>query len=357
MGLIPGKCPSCGANLKIGETAKGELTCPFCGETYLVENAINIIRNETINNNNFSGANVVINQNSKDAYIKQYLENARRALKNEDWEEVNKYYDMVEQYEPRNIEAIFYSSYAKARLSMLENDFYKREQICDVFCKNISVIDDYYDVSKSEVNRNVIAKMCKDLLAMYEGNFLYKVTTNEYGIELDDSKKTYFLFAKMAQSFIESIYNIIKIDDQTVYWKLIYSQQKYLVGNKGINRELRQKFRYDAINTGKEIHDRDPKFVVENIPGPGACYIATCVYGSYDCPEVWTLRRFRDEKLSSTWYGRCFIKVYYTLSPTLIKIFGNTKWFKRVWHKFLDKKVKKLQEKGVESTPYQDKEW
>ena len=34
------------------------------------------------------------------------------------------------------------------------------------------------------------------------------------------------------------------------------------------------------------------------------CYIATCVYGSYDCPEVWTLRRFRDCTLEKTWYGR-----------------------------------------------------
>ena len=25
------------------------------------------------------------------------------------------------------------------------------------------------------------------------------------------------------------------------------------------------------------------------------CYIATCVYGSYDCPQVWILRRYRDE--------------------------------------------------------------
>ena len=24
----------------------------------------------------------------------------------------------------------------------------------------------------------------------------------------------------------------------------------------------------------------------------GPCYVATAVYGSYDCPEVWTLRRF-----------------------------------------------------------------
>ena len=27
------------------------------------------------------------------------------------------------------------------------------------------------------------------------------------------------------------------------------------------------------------------------------CYIATCVYENYDCPQVWTLRRFRDETL------------------------------------------------------------
>ncbi len=31
------------------------------------------------------------------------------------------------------------------------------------------------------------------------------------------------------------------------------------------------------------------------------CYIATCVYGSYDCPQVWTLRRFRDYTLDETW--------------------------------------------------------
>ena len=24
----------------------------------------------------------------------------------------------------------------------------------------------------------------------------------------------------------------------------------------------------------------------------GGCYIATAVYGSYDCPQVWTLQRF-----------------------------------------------------------------
>ena len=87
------------------------------------------------------------------------------------------------------------------------------------------------------------------------------------------------------------------------------------------------------------------------------CYVATCVYGSYDCPEVWTLRRYRDNTLGSTWHGRAFIRAYYAISPTLVKWFGKTKWFKKMWRGKLDRMVKKLQSRGVESTPYQDKTW
>ena len=89
----------------------------------------------------------------------------------------------------------------------------------------------------------------------------------------------------------------------------------------------------------------------------GGCYVATCVYGSYDCPQVWTLRRFRDDTLGSTWYGRAFIKLYYAISPTLVKWFGKTKWFKKMWKATLDRMVKKLNDKGVEDTPYKDKNW
>ena len=81
------------------------------------------------------------------------------------------------------------------------------------------------------------------------------------------------------------------------------------------------------------------------------------MYGSYDCPEVWTLRRYRDNTLASTWYGRAFIHIYYAISPTLVKWFGKTKWFKKMWKGKLDKMVAKLQAEGVENTPYNDKEW
>jgi len=89
----------------------------------------------------------------------------------------------------------------------------------------------------------------------------------------------------------------------------------------------------------------------------GGCYVATCVYGSYDCPQVWTLRRFRDNTLASTWYGRAFIRTYYAISPTIVKWFGNTQWFKNIWKNKLDKMVSNLRSNGVEDTPYQDKNW
>lgn len=85
------------------------------------------------------------------------------------------------------------------------------------------------------------------------------------------------------------------------------------------------------------------------------CYIATCVYGSYDCPQVWTLRRFRDNNLENTWYGRMFIKCYYAVSPKLIKWFGNRKWFRTFWKKTLDYMVFKLNQQGIEDTKYSDK--
>ena len=89
----------------------------------------------------------------------------------------------------------------------------------------------------------------------------------------------------------------------------------------------------------------------------GGCYVATSVYGSYDCPEVWTLRRFRDNVLAETWYGRLFIRAYYAVSPTAVKLFGNAAWFQNFWREQLDNLVSSLQADGFESTPYEDQSW
>jgi len=86
----------------------------------------------------------------------------------------------------------------------------------------------------------------------------------------------------------------------------------------------------------------------------GGCYVATCVYGSYDCPEVWTLRRFRDNILSKYVLGRLFIKVYYAISPRIVSAWGENESVRGVWKKPLDKLVGFLKNRGFEDTPYKD---
>lgn len=89
------------------------------------------------------------------------------------------------------------------------------------------------------------------------------------------------------------------------------------------------------------------------VPKKG-CYIATAVYGSYDCPEVRVLRRYRDQRLSKTAFGRAFIRFYYATSPTVVKLFGKSKWFGGFWQKILDNFVAKLKIEGFGDEGYED---
>ena len=126
----------------------------------------------------------------------------------------------------------------------------------------------------------------------------------------------------------------------------------------------------DIVEYQKKLREIDPSYTEDfedsqqtsnqqtgNQQTNSGCYVATAVYGSYDCPQVWTLRRFRDYTLAKTWYGRLFIKTYYAISPTFVKWFGHTEWFKIMWKDKLDCMVANLNSVGVENTPYEDKEW
>lgn len=147
---------------------------------------------------------------------------------------------------------------------------------------------------------------------------------------------------------------------------------KVYPNGKALSVMLTQEHRNSALNDwcaiNKAMKRLNPDYDAGVVPSArlvneysnsnsGGCYVATAVYGSYDCPEVWTLRRFRDNTLASTWYGRAFIRAYYAISPTLVKWFGHTAWFKNMWRGKLDKMIDSLRKQGVESTPYQDRNW
>ena len=62
-------------------------------------------------------------------------------------------------------------------------------------------------------------------------------------------------------------------------------------------------------------------------------------------------------QIAKLWYGRLFIHTYYAISPIHVKWFGSTNWFKSMWKPTLEKMVIKLNSKGIENTPYNDKQW
>ena len=81
---------------------------------------------------------------------------------------------------------------------------------------------------------------------------------------------------------------------------------------------------------------------MERINKNRKCYIATAVYGSYDCPQVLILRYYRDNTLANNFFGRIFIKIYYYISPIILIIFGKSNWFIKFSRNLLDKIIHKL---------------
>ena len=175
-------CDMCGSIDLIKDG--GVFVCQTCGCKYSLEEAKRMMIEGTVD---VQGTVKVDNS----AFVEKYLANARRAKEKEDWEETEKYYNMVEQNDPDNIEAIF---------KVLKN------------C--ISVIDDHYQIERAEENRKAIEDIAKDLSAMFFSNFVFTEWKNGYGVVTKTNKnETYELFSRLVVQFRESILNIAKVDD------------------------------------------------------------------------------------------------------------------------------------------------
>lgn len=232
-------------------------------------------------------------------------------------------------------------------------------------------------VKTNDINAEIADKINCACVAAYKE--IYSDYMGRDGHPSDYAFETYASRLKSLIALEEFVVNLSDNDDENdiiVYKNLIiYTEAlesacsyKYEVnngyGSYVVDTKWKDEYKQSLIDKIMEyhekIHELDPNYVIParpNISKQGGCYVATCVYGSYDCPQVWTLRRFRDYTLAETWYGRLFIHTYYAISPTIVKLFGNTKWFKKIWKGKLDKLVTKLQNEGVENTPYQDRKW
>lgn len=255
-------CEVCGSNDLVKED--GCFICQYCGAKYSPEEAKRLIV-EVNGKVDVSGSKVTVDNTS---FVERSLENARRAKAKEDWEECEKYYNMVEQYEPTNIEAIFYSSYGKARMALVDSDRFKREQKIKVLKNSISVIDDNYDNSpdKYEENKVLIQNINTDLLSMMNSSFVMN-TVNNGNYTSNDSSYTFDMFIELSLGMIESIEHIIGVitdKKKTIYlWQILRQQYSYIYSiYRRASYKYRQRSRWlDAIaNIDNQLYRLDPYY-------------------------------------------------------------------------------------------------
>lgn len=255
-------CEVCGSNDLVKED--GCFICQYCGAKYSPEEAKRLIV-EVNGKVDVSGSKVTVDNTS---FVERSLENARRAKAKEDWEECEKYYNMVEQYEPTNIEAIFYSSYGKARMALVDSDRFKREQKIKVLKNSISVIDDDYDNSpdKYEENKVLIQNINADLLSMMNSSFVMN-TVNNGNYTSNDSSYTFDMFIELSLGMIESIEHIIGVitdKKKTIYlWQILRQQYSYIYSiYRRASYKYRQRSRWlDAIaNIDNQLYRLDPYY-------------------------------------------------------------------------------------------------
>ena len=75
---------------------------------------------------------------------------------------------------------------------------------------------------------------------------------------------------------------------------------------------------------------------------PGACFVLTACYGSYDAPTVYAFRQFRDNHLAQSKLGRNFISWYYTHGPKWAEIISDKPRVKAVFRSVFNQIAKVL---------------
>ena len=195
----------------------GFFVCQSCGTKYSVEEAKKMMIEGTVD---VSGSTVKVDNS---AFVEKYLVNARRAKQKEDWSETEKYYNMVEQNDPTNIEAIFYSAFARVKQALLEAETQdKRQSVFNILEKSVSVIDDNYD-NANEEHHKLLFEIMDDIIRLRNDNIVPTthlqeyVTKNGYGIivdrnqivENDSLDVTYEMMDKVNYAYVDSLANII----------------------------------------------------------------------------------------------------------------------------------------------------
>jgi len=350
-------CEMCGSTNLVKE--EGLFVCQSCGAKYSPEEAKKMMVEGTVK----------VDTSSEAENLKKL---AKRHYDDGEYEKAYDYYGRIIELNPDDWEAIYYRGLASAFQSTFTNI---RINEAIIGAKNaIKLMKNENLDEKKEEFRTDLINIIINSGGWIIGNYNNDFSENDIDLLVTNINDLIDLSEEVLSVFPPK--KIVKNDDVfTLYTYIIElcvefcSDREFLWGyntstgaNKyetyRINRDPRSFIVGKYDNYVAKVKEYDESFIPAPIKRTGDsgdfCYVATFVYGSYDCPEVWILRRFRDNNLKKSWYGKLFIKIYYTFSPIIVEFFGSKRWFNRIFKYRLDRFIRKLQDKGIDSSPYTD---
>ena len=350
------KCEMCGSN----DVVKQEdlFVCQNCGTKYSVEAARKMMIEGTVE----VRGTVTIDESQK---IQTWITFAETALNAGNLKEAYDYANKILEVTPDSIEAWWVRMKCVSKLGSLENprtgeiiyigkniialDHNQEEKVGLFFLdtgtqmlrSGFSLINGEFDKESVFHNTEMLDKYCDQAITLEKAVAGYSVFKNR---DVLQEKGGDFVgaYQDFTECLIDYVHELNPYDRETIE----NLNKKYETVDMSLRKDFPTTSYFDENQDNTNMPQDEKR---------SGCYIATAVYGSYNCPQVWTLRRFRDNTLDEAWYGRALIKTYYAISPTLVRWFGDTSWFKSFWRKPLDKLVVSLRNKGVEDTPYIDK--
>jgi uncharacterized Zn finger protein (UPF0148 family) len=333
-------CELCGDNQLIKQD--GVYVCQNCGTKYSVEEAQKMMADNVIER----AGSAKVDSSDKLSNLYQL---ARRAKNDNNAESAAKYYDMILIDDPNSWEAAFYVVYFKAmgcKIAQIQSAAVSVNNCIDTVLELIK--DNAHGEVEQEEAINEIAMRIIDVSIM-----LYNGAKNHYnGIDIQIRSKYTQEYIYNAFASFNAIYHLGNLlenifgNKQYACDLAVIAWKSGIECHNGIIRLLNDKVsnKNDILRYVEKIKKYDTSYQAPNVlTKSGGCYIATAVYGSYDCPQVWILRCYRDDILAKTWYGKAFIQLYYAVSPTIVRWFGKTEWFNSIFKKLLDNLTEKLE--------------
>ena len=402
MKIVPAKCPNCGGTLNV-DLEKDAAICQYCGSPFIVQKAVDnyntTINNQTINNSGTINVENVHIHNDDGVEVNNLFTLGVQAMHGGNASEGFMYFSKVLEKDIDNGAAILFKGICAAFLSQIvvASCLIRLNEMNVAFDRVFSSKEIYSKLTQNDINDaysqalNAIHSIAALALNNYRPGYrqmnninmlwtsleqcyvaltvLGSHITVAFPDEPDENQKA--IIKATAEMTSALLGQLLEKRQYSVDWgprsgigqinTVEHPQHDYYVKvKKEFDEQATQMVAgFQPIKIEKvKSNSNNTKNAFSNMVKSNSnngCYIATCVYGSYDCPQVWILRRYRDYYLDEHWWGKLFISIYYAISPKVVAIFGKTKWFNKVFKLFLDKKINSLTKKGYKDTIYKDK--